>query len=76
MDRRSAKLLNFVLSHQFVFEAIKRAHDEPTDENITDMQEAIQNMVENERSDAYQTLILGSQLLALPHGRLNNSCFQ
>jgi hypothetical protein len=60
MDRRSVdmQLLNFVLSHQFAFQAIKRAIDEPTDENITDMQAAIQNMVENERSDARQTLII------------------
>jgi hypothetical protein len=47
----SAQLLGFVLKNQFVFEAIKRAHDEPTDENIEEMQREIAMLVARERAD-------------------------
>ena len=37
MTMESAKLLGFVLKHQETFAAIKVAGDDPTDENIEDM---------------------------------------
>ena len=47
----SKNLLGFVLKNQFVFEAIKRAKDDPSGDNIEDMQRAIAMLVARERAD-------------------------
>jgi hypothetical protein len=61
----STKLLGFVLKHQSVFEAIKRAADDPTNDNVEDMQRAIMFLVQRERSDARQSIWV-PLALALP----------
>jgi hypothetical protein len=61
------ELLDFVVTHQAVFEAIKRAGDDPSEYNILSAQRSIKMLAESERwvgrGDVLGLLILGSPLL-------------